>query len=82
MIFARRQGQSKNIGRKEDNLRQSETVMMRGMLKSGLDLPTSNVDMFISLPLVQKLEPIKEARILEGRNRIKETSLQVRELAQ
>ncbi|KAG8074968.1 hypothetical protein GUJ93_ZPchr0006g44953 [Zizania palustris] len=47
-----------------------------GSNATGLALPTSDVDLVISLPPVRNLEPIKEAGILEGRNGIKETCLQ------
>ncbi|KAG5231209.1 NTP transf domain-containing protein/PAP assoc domain-containing [Salix suchowensis] len=44
-----------------------------GSSATGLSLPTSDVDLVVSLPPVRNLEPIKEAGILEGRNGIKET---------
>ncbi|XP_039844406.1 uncharacterized protein LOC120704174 isoform X4 [Panicum virgatum] len=47
-----------------------------GSNATGLALPTSDVDLVVSLPPVRNLEPIKEAGILEGRNGIKETCLQ------
>ncbi|GJV11042.1 nucleotidyltransferase family protein isoform 4 [Tanacetum coccineum] len=47
-----------------------------GSNATGLSLPTSDVDLVVSLPPVRNLEPIKEAGILEGRNGIKETCLQ------
>ncbi|XP_020573232.1 uncharacterized protein LOC110019761 isoform X2 [Phalaenopsis equestris] len=47
-----------------------------GSNSTGLALPTSDVDLVVSLPPVRNLEPIKEAGILEGRNGIKETCLQ------
>lgn len=47
-----------------------------GSVANGLSLPTSDVDLVVSLPPVRNLEPIKEAGILEGRNGIKETCLQ------
>ncbi|KAJ6675543.1 POLY(A) RNA polymerase [Salix viminalis] len=47
-----------------------------GSSATGLSLPTSDVDLVVSLPPVRNLEPIKEAGILEGRNGIKETCLQ------
>ncbi|CAN0877235.1 Non-canonical poly(A) RNA polymerase protein Trf4-1 [Linum grandiflorum] len=47
-----------------------------GSNATGLSLPSSDVDLVISLPPVRNLEPIKEAGILEGRNGIKETCLQ------
>ncbi|KAG1360849.1 hypothetical protein COCNU_09G003120 [Cocos nucifera] len=47
-----------------------------GSNTTGLALPTSDVDLVVSLPPVRNLEPIKEAGILEGRNGIKETCLQ------
>ncbi|KAJ0967074.1 hypothetical protein J5N97_023991 [Dioscorea zingiberensis] len=47
-----------------------------GSCATGLALPTSDVDLVVSLPPVRNLEPIKEAGILEGRNGIKETCLQ------
>ncbi|XP_062174306.1 uncharacterized protein LOC133879662 isoform X4 [Alnus glutinosa] len=47
-----------------------------GSNATGLSLPTSDVDIVVSLPPVRNLEPIKEAGILEGRNGIKETCLQ------
>uniref|UniRef100_A0A804IHD0 Poly(A) RNA polymerase mitochondrial-like central palm domain-containing protein n=1 Tax=Musa acuminata subsp. malaccensis TaxID=214687 RepID=A0A804IHD0_MUSAM len=47
-----------------------------GSNATGLALPTSDVDIVVSLPPVRNLEPIKEAGILEGRNGIKETCLQ------
>ncbi|XP_057250564.1 uncharacterized protein LOC104905346 isoform X2 [Beta vulgaris subsp. vulgaris] len=47
-----------------------------GSNATGLSLPTSDVDLVVSLPPVRNLEPIKEAGILEGRNSIKETCLQ------
>jgi hypothetical protein len=40
------------------------------------------VDLVVCLPPVRNLEPIKEAGILEGRNGIKETCLQVWLVAQ
>jgi DNA polymerase sigma len=48
-----------------------------GSNATGMALPTSDVDLVVSLPPVRNLEPIKEAGILEGRNGIKETCLQV-----
>lgn len=54
----------------------SRTVIF-GSNATGLALPTSDVDMLVYLPPVRNLEPIKEAGILEGRNGIKETCLQV-----
>ncbi|XP_051129424.1 uncharacterized protein LOC127250278 isoform X2 [Andrographis paniculata] len=47
-----------------------------GSNATGLSLPSSDVDLVVSLPPVRNLEPIKEAGILEGRNGIKETCLQ------
>ncbi|CAJ2655533.1 unnamed protein product [Trifolium pratense] len=47
-----------------------------GSNATGMALPTSDVDLVVSLPPVRNLEPIKEAGILEGRNGIKETCLQ------
>lgn len=47
-----------------------------GSNATGLALPSSDVDLVVSLPPVRNLEPIKEAGILEGRNGIKETCLQ------
>ncbi|KAL6603675.1 hypothetical protein ACP70R_044036 [Stipagrostis hirtigluma subsp. patula] len=47
-----------------------------GSNATGLALPSSDVDIVVSLPPVRNLEPIKEAGILEGRNGIKETCLQ------
>ncbi|KAL2337577.1 hypothetical protein Fmac_012023 [Flemingia macrophylla] len=47
-----------------------------GSNATGMSLPTSDVDLVVSLPPVRNLEPIKEAGILEGRNGIKETCLQ------
>ncbi|XP_057809152.1 uncharacterized protein LOC131023626 [Salvia miltiorrhiza] len=41
-----------------------------------ISLPSSDVDLVVSLPPVRNLEPIKEAGILEGLNVIKETCLQ------
>ncbi|RDY06872.1 Non-canonical poly(A) RNA polymerase protein Trf4-1, partial [Mucuna pruriens] len=48
-----------------------------GSNATGMSLPTSDVDLVVSLPPVRNLEPIKEAGILEGRNGIKETCLQI-----
>ncbi|MCO5559557.1 hypothetical protein L7F22_013158 [Adiantum nelumboides] len=48
-----------------------------GSTATGLALPCSDVDLVVCLPPVRNLEPIKEAGILEGRNGIKETCLQV-----
>ncbi|KAF2577500.1 hypothetical protein F2Q68_00002086 [Brassica cretica] len=48
-----------------------------GSSATGLALPSSDVDLVVCLPPVRNLEPIKEAGILEGRNGIKETCLQV-----
>ncbi|XP_027771483.1 uncharacterized protein LOC107005675 isoform X2 [Solanum pennellii] len=48
-----------------------------GSNATGLSLPSSDVDLVVSLPPVRNLEPIKEAGILEGRNGIKETCLQI-----
>ncbi|KAL0905320.1 hypothetical protein M5K25_023730 [Dendrobium thyrsiflorum] len=48
-----------------------------GSNSTGLALPASDVDLVVSLPPVRNLEPIKEAGILEGRNGIKETCLQI-----
>ncbi|XP_010523091.1 PREDICTED: uncharacterized protein LOC104801481 isoform X2 [Tarenaya hassleriana] len=48
-----------------------------GSFATGLSLPSSDVDLVICLPPVRNLEPIKEAGILEGRNGIKETCLQI-----
>lgn len=53
----------------------SRTIVF-GSNATGLALPTSDVDLVVSLPPVRNLEPIKEAGILEGRNGIKETCLQ------
>ncbi|KAH9733223.1 NTP transf 2 domain-containing protein [Citrus sinensis] len=48
-----------------------------GSNATGLSLPSSDVDLVVCLPPVRNLEPIKEAGILEGRNGIKETCLQI-----
>ncbi|EPS65873.1 hypothetical protein M569_08904, partial [Genlisea aurea] len=48
-----------------------------GSNATGLALPSSDVDLVVCLPPVRNLEPIKEAGILEGRNGIKETCLQI-----
>ncbi|PPS07955.1 hypothetical protein GOBAR_AA12696 [Gossypium barbadense] len=48
-----------------------------GSNATGLALPSSDVDLVVCLPPVRNLEPIKEAGILEGRNGIKETCLQL-----
>jgi DNA polymerase sigma len=53
-----------------------------GSSATGLSLPSSDVDLVVCLPPVRNLEPIKEAGILEGRNGIKETCLQVWLVAQ
>uniref|UniRef100_A0A7N0ZQR2 Polymerase nucleotidyl transferase domain-containing protein n=1 Tax=Kalanchoe fedtschenkoi TaxID=63787 RepID=A0A7N0ZQR2_KALFE len=53
----------------------SRTIIF-GSNATGLSLPSSDVDLVVSLPPVRNLEPIKEAGILEGRNGIKETCLQ------
>ncbi|CAM6089852.1 unnamed protein product [Calypogeia fissa] len=66
----------KKVGHSLQVLWPRSRISIFGSIATGLALPTSDVDLVVCLPPVRNLEPIKEAGILEGRNGIKETSLQ------